>query len=461
MTMLRLVDRTTRREFLRVGGLSLGGLTLAQLLARSATAASSPLRDKSVILLFLQGGPSQFETFDPKMDAPVEIRSTTGEIPTTLPGVTFGSTFTRLAGLAHKFSVVRSFRTGDGNHDLKPVVSREAGGANLGSLYARVAGSNHPQTGIPRNINLFPRAVDTQAQAQPNGFGNFESTGSLGSAFAPFVLGGDGNFQRDLVLNTTQERLADRRGLLDQLDRLRRQTDRSTAWQSLDRMQAQAFDTILGGSAAAFDLSREDARTLQRYDTSGMVQRERISTQWNNHKLYGDHAATIGRLLLMARRLCEAGAGFVTVSTNFVWDMHADANNAPCAEGMGYCGAPLDHALSAFIEDVEARGLRDKIMLVACGEMGRSPRLNSRGGREHWGGLAPLLLYGGGLQMGRIIGQSARDGGAPASQPLGLGNLVATIMHTLFDVGQLRLERGLPNEVLRAATDQEPIAGLI
>src|SRR5262249_54612661 len=154
-----------------------------------------------------------------------------------------------------------------------------------------------------------------------------------------------------------------------------------------------------------------------------------------------------GKLLLLARRLCERGCGFVTVTTNFVWDMHADVNNAPVEEGMRYMGGPLDHALSAFLTDVEARGLSDKILLVCCGEMGRTPRINNQGGRDHWGGSAPLLLAGGGLKMGQVIGQSDRNGGQPATEPVRLTHLIGTIMHTLFDVGKLRVVRGLPREI--------------
>src|SRR5262245_49594121 len=130
-----------RRDFLRIGGLALGGLTLPGLIAARAAAAAPLTKDRSVIFLFLHGGPSQFETFDPKLSAPAEIRSTTGEVETTLPGVTFGGTFPRLAHLANKVSIVRSFTTGDGNHDIKPVVGRDSAGASLGSIYARIAGA--------------------------------------------------------------------------------------------------------------------------------------------------------------------------------------------------------------------------------------------------------------------------------------------------------------------------------
>src|SRR5580765_7078995 len=150
--------RLRRREFLRVGSLALGGLSLSDLFAARAwaTASGLPLKDKSVIFLFLHGGPSQFETFDPKMDAPSDIRSATGEVKTTIPGVSFGGTLTKLARLAHKFSVVRSFVTGDGNHDIKPIVGKDSQQANLGSLYARLAGPLRTETAMPTNIALFP-----------------------------------------------------------------------------------------------------------------------------------------------------------------------------------------------------------------------------------------------------------------------------------------------------------------
>ena len=139
----------------------------------------------------------------------------------------------------------------------------------------------------------------------------------------------------------------------------------------------------------------------------------RISKKWNNRPRYIEHVNSLGKLMLLARRLAERGAGFITITTNFVWDMHADQNNATMIEGMGYVGRPFDHAVSAFIEDVEARGLRDKILLVCCGEMGRTPKINAKGGRDHWAGIAPLLLYGGGLKMGHVVGSSTRDGGEP------------------------------------------------
>jgi len=152
------------------------------------------------------------------------------------------------------------------------------------------------------------------------------------------------------------------------------------------------------------------------YDTAPLVRPANIDRKWNNYNNYVDNARSLGKLLLLARRLCERGAGFVTVTTNFVWDMHADVNNATVTEGMGYMGPPLDHALSAFVEDLEARGLSEKILLVCCGEMGRTPRINKNGGRDHWGNLTALALHGGGLRLGQVIGQSDRTAGTPATE---------------------------------------------
>ena len=461
--MLTIHDRGSRlgrRDFLQIGSLALGGMTLPGLLAARAATAEPLIKDKSVIFLFLHGGPSQLETFDPKMSAPVEIRSTTGELPTSIPGITFGGTFPKLAQLAHKFSVVRSFSTGDGNHDIKPIVSRDTGGANLGAIYARVAGANHPQTGMPRNCALFPRAVDSSAQPATMAFGKFSSTGPLGSAYAPFVPGDSSDLHEAMKLTMPRTRLDDRRGLLTSLDRIKRDVE-VRLLDSADKFQTQAFETIIGGVSQAFDLTKEEPQVIARYDTAPLVRPDQISKSWNNYNNYVDNAKALGRLLLLARRICERGCGFVTVTTNFVWDMHADVNNAGVEEGMQYMGLPLDYALSAFIEDVESRGLRDKILLVVCGEMGRTPKLNKKGGRDHWGGLAPLLVYGGGLQMGQVIGHSTADAGEPASQPIRIPNLVATVMHSLMDIGQLRVTRGIPAEINRAVSEPEPIGELL
>ena len=139
--------------------------------------------------------------------------------------------------------------------------------------------------------------------------------------------------------------------------------------------------------------------------------------------------------------------------------MHADVNNAPVAEGMGYVGAPFDHAVAAFIDDCEARGLADRILLVCCGEMGRTPALNAAGGRDHWGSLAPLLLYGGGIGRGVVHGRSTRDGGQPAGDAVTIPDLVATVLDALVDRSQARLVDGLPASLLAALGEGRSLLG--
>jgi hypothetical protein len=455
-------QRSSRRAFLRVGSLALGGWSLAQLLNLQARAGESRkvLTDKSVIFLFLHGGPSQLETFDPKMSAPEGIRSATGEISTRLPGITFGSHFPKLAKLADRLTVVRSFVPGDANHDIKPVVGKDTFGANLGSIYARVAGMNHPTTGLPTNVVLFPRSVDGTTQAGTAAFGKFGSTGTLGSSLAPFDPSTGGELKKNMELALPVQRLDDRRALLTGLDQVKWALAEGPLADGIERTREQAFRTILGGVSGAFDLAKEDPRTVARYDTAPLVRPENINKKWKNYNNYVDNAKSLGKLLLLARRLCERGCGFVTVTTNFVWDMHADVNNAPVAEGMGYMGLPLDHAVSAFIEDLESRGLEEKILLVVCGEMGRTPRINKNGGRDHWGNLGPLLLYGGGLKMGQVVGQSNHQGGEPQSDPIRIRHLLATILNTLCDMGEVRLIPGLPREIAQEMTSWDPIPGL-
>jgi uncharacterized protein (DUF1501 family) len=263
-----------------------------------------------------------------------------------------------------------------------------------------------------------------------------------------------------MKLNLPATRVNDRRTLLAGLDEWKRKMDTSKAIEGSTNLQQQAFEAILNGVSDAFDLSQEDSKLVESYDTLPLANPDRIDKKWNNHKHYADHGASIGKLLLLARRLCERGCGFVTITTSFVWDMHSDVNNAPCAEGMGYVGRPFDHAVAAFIDDVERRGLKDKILLVCCGEMGRTPKVNDTGGRDHWGNLAPLLLYGGGFGFGQVIGQSARDGGTPASDPIGIGDLTATIMHSLLDLDQVRVTGGLPQNLLKLLAQGTPIRGL-
>ncbi|MFM9116505.1 MAG: DUF1501 domain-containing protein [Planctomycetota bacterium] len=454
-----------RREFLRVGGLSLFGWSLAGLAGRTAWAADG-LKEyatgKSVVFLFLGGGPSHIELFDPKMTAPAEIRSVTGEVQTAHPGITFGGTFPQLAKLAQKFSIVRSFQSKNGGHEYVSVTTANNPlKAALGALSSRVVGTNHPLTGAPLHTVLLPEAV------APSGFkigSNFETgslpgltqPGSLGPNYQAFSPSGGGQLQRNMQLAIPAERFADRRFMLSQLDRLRRQIDVSGQIDGVDRLQQQAYDVITGGVADAFDLSKEDPRTVARYDTSHCFRNEEVQ-KWGDMRRSTN---LLGRQMLLARRLVESGCGFVTVS-DCGWDMHSNGNSPKGLAGMKWLGPQTDHAVAAFIEDCEARGLRDKVLLVVTGEMGRTPRIHRDGGRDHYGELTPLLLYGGGLRMGHVVGQSDRDASRPATEPYTPTHLLSTVMHTLFDLGRLRLDQSLARDVAGVIQSGDPIRPLM
>ena len=457
-----------RRQLLQIGGLGLGGLSLSSLLTTKALANLSggptdPLTGKSVIFLFQQGGPSQFETFDPKPNAPSGIRTVGEVIPTSIPGVHFGGAMSQLAKLAHKFNVVRSFATQNAGHNIQPIVSSFSKEAAISTHFARVAGATRADSGTPTTTVLFPASVSKNVPG-PSARGNLSATGPYGAGFAPFIPGKGGKLQEDMKLNLPRERfLSDRRSLLKALDQLNRQTDVSGSINAADEIQQQAYEVLLGGGVSkALDLSQEDTRTLAMYDTS----KYDGGTRWNKVKrgkagLYNAQANTIGKLLLQARRLCEAGCGYVTIHASYagVWDMHADGNNLNMTDGMEAVGLSFDHAVAAFIRDCEARGLSDKILLVCCGEMGRTPKINKRGGRDHWARLAPLMLYGGGIGGGKVIGQSDKQGGEPNSTPYDPGHLISTILRTMIDPGQLRLIPGIPQEITQLL-DHDPIGGL-
>mgnify|MGYP002623548475 CR=1 FL=1 len=456
----------SRRKLLTVGGLGLGGLALPTLLAGKATGGETAkhISGKSVIFLFQQGGPSQHETFDPKPEAPDGVRTVTGVTATNVPGTTFGATMQQTAKVADKLTVVRGYQTGNGGHNIQPIVGPDSLEANIGVHYSRVVGATRAASGMPTNTVIYPASVREDVPG-PSARGDMLATGPHGKAYKPFMPGKGGQLQEDMSLHLPRERFFnDRQKVLSELDRLNRQVDASGQLDALDDMQRQSYEILLGGGVAnALDVTKEDARTLARYDTSQFVG----GKNWNHVSrgrsgYYNAQASSIGHLLLLARRLCEAGCGFVAIHAGYagVWDMHADGNNLNMIDGMNAVGRSFDHAVAAFVNDLEERGQSDDIMLVCSGEMGRTPKINSRGGRDHWSKLAPLLLYGGGLSGGQVIGQSTRDGGEPADEPITPKHLISTIMHTLFDVGQLRLVSGIPAEVTQLA-QADPIPGLI
>jgi uncharacterized protein (DUF1501 family) len=445
----------SRRDFLRIGTLGLGGLSLPRLLAARD---GGFVRDRSVVLLFLSGGASHIETFDPKMDAPAGVRSMTGSVATSLPGVRFGGTFPRLAALAHRMAVVRTFQHPVADHE-KAIVHVLTGGTDpagsgkeghsLSSIYSRLRGANHPEKGTPTSTLLTDEEVDPQYRNERERVRKGSLPGSFGAAFAPFDPGAKSQALSDMTLRVPPERLNGRRELLDALDGLRRDVDASGTLDAVDKYEQQAVDVLLRGAGAAFDVAKEDPKLLRRYDTS----RIRIGKK-------EFRPSTLGRQMLLARRLCESGCGFVTVHSAG-WDMHADGNNPGIVSGMEMLGTTLDIAVSAFLEDVQARGLSEKILLVVTGDFGRTPKVNRNGGRDHWSRLGTLAFSGGGLQMGQVVGDSDPGAAEPAGDPVTPADLRATILHSLFDLGELRVRRGLPRGLQTILEEGRPIPGLV
>ena len=459
-----------RRDFLKIGSLALGGLGLSNL----ATGATTSLRKKSVVLLFLQGGPPQIETFDPKPDGQSEIRSVTGKVKTSLPGVYFGGGLPKMASLAHKMAVVRSFKIGaaGGSHENGYTALlnglRNPFDATMGSLYSRAAGSLNPDTGIPTNSIILPETIDPDIKlGTPSGAFTYNQTrryfctpGKLGSEFQPFDPAGGGQLMENLKLSVPRKRFDDRRELLSKINRLRRELEKLPGLKGTSTAQQQAYDVLFRGISEAFDLSKEDPKVLDQYDTSKLVPMKMIRRggPWYRNN-FNRTTNLLGKQMLLARRLCEAGCGFVTV-VDSCWDFHNDGNNPPVKMGMDALSPQLDHAVAAFLEDVESRGLSDEILLVITSEMGRTPKKDKGGGSGHWGNLAPLVLAGGGLQMGQVIGRSDRIGGNPSSTPYTPEHLMATVLQTLFDVSETRLRTDLPAELSQLITDGNPIREL-
>ncbi|QDU19761.1 DUF1501 domain-containing protein [Urbifossiella limnaea] len=442
----------SRREFLRVGGLGLGlsGLTLPGLLAARARAGESGgAPKKAVVLLFLQGGPSQLETWDPKPEAPKEYRTHTDCIVTAHPGVRFCRYFPRLAAMARDFTVVRNFASGNGGHTYEAVTT--GGNATKGSLSAASAylGGAVAPSGLPGNMLVLPEAVQEGLKLGSNfetgALPTLTQTGSLGSQYEAFSPAGGSKLKQAMTLTLPRERFDDRRQLLAGFDTLRRDIDRGGALGRADEYQQRAFDIISRGITEVFDLGKEDPRTLAMYDTAGLFRLE-DATRWYDMKRASN---LLGKQMLLARRLCEAGCGFVTVS-DCGWDMHANNNSPKNMEGLKWLAPQVDHAVAAFLEDVKQRGLSEKILLVVTGEMGRSPRLNGNGGRDHHGELTPLLIAGGGLKMGQVVGRSDALGGRPASHGYRPAHLFATVMNFLLDVPQLRLRTDLNRDLMTA-----------
>ena len=401
-----------RRTLLRSG---FGTLGLAELLRLEAAAASAdPTRrptGKSIVVLWLWGGPSHLETFDLKPDAPEEFRGEFRPIATPVPGMRICEHLPRIAAQGRRIALIRSLTHASTGH--------------VNSTHTLLTAYPGEEVETPPYKPRFPdswavinRETGDWSRGLPPyvalGGTRYHGAAYLGSALDPLVVRTDPNASPVIVpeLSAPGERTSRRAGLLERVDGLRRAVDAAAESAALDQFQRQALSLLTGARAArAFDLSEESAATRDRY---------------------GRHA--VGQRMLLARRLVEAGARLVTIDfpsvpgqKAFSWDDHASVWNI--FTEMKARLPVLDQVVSAFVEDVSARGLSDDVLLVVMGEMGRTPRLsNHQGqpGREHWGRAMSILLAGGGLPMGQVVGETNPRGEEPATRPVTPTDLQAT-----------------------------------
>jgi len=400
-------DGHSRRSFLRIGALGLGGLSLPQLL-RAEAGQGRGKSQKSLILVYLPGGPPHQDMFDLKMDAPSEIRGEFSPIGTNVPGIQICEHLPRLAKMADKFAFVRSVVGAKDRHESFQCVTGRlndnvppGGWPEIGSVVSRVQGGG---PSVPCYVNLSPKMQHTPY--------NQGRTSFLGVAHAPFMP--LGSVKDDMSLNgVTIERLADRRSLLTSFDSFRRETDASGAMSGVDSFTEQAFDILTSSRLLkALDISGEDPKLRERYGKG-------------TDKIQGDAAPRLNEQFLLARRLVEAGVRVVTVSYSF-WDWHGQ-NFRIAKENL----PDFDQAISALVEDLHNRGMGDDVSVLAWGEFGRTPRINKDGGRDHWPNVSCALLAGGGMQTGQVIGSTDRLGGEASDRPVHFQEIFATMYHNL------------------------------
>jgi hypothetical protein len=428
-------DGITRRDALKIGALGFAGLSLANLL-RLEAAAGLRSSAKAIINVHLDGGPPQMDMFDPKPSAPVEIRGEFSSISTRVAGVAFSEHLPRLADLMDRLVVVRSLVGSAGAHnafqcqsgfsekELQSIGGRPA----LGSVVSRLLGrADDP---APSFVDLMQGRALVRNSARP---------GFLGPAYQPFRPDISHMFRRDLEdgmknelarlgtdhatkltldENLSIERLQDRQFLLAELDRVRRDLDSSGMMDAMDQFGQQAAGILTSGRLAdALDLEREDAATLALYQ---------LDQPFENREHYTADGPEAVRKFLLARRLIDAGARCVSVSIS---DFDTHSENFPRLRQL----LPLvDRGLWALITDLDRRGMLDDVTVVAWGEFGRTPRIDTKtGGRHHWPQVGPALLVGGGLRGGQVIGETDREAGRAISRPVDYKDIVATLYHNL------------------------------
>ena len=408
----------SRRAVLKAGVLGLGGLGLPDLL-RARAFSETKCDELSVILVWLDGGPPQHETYDPKPDAPAEFRGPLKAIPTKIPGLSVSELMPEHARLMDKMAIIRSMQHKDNDHFAaahwmltgyhgSTAVDMAPQYPSAGSVIAKLKGAKRP--GIPPYVGL---PIVHSVGLTPG----YHGSAYLGGAFGPFAANGDPNTDGYGVPDLTPAagldapRLRDRRALLSSFDAARRSAESSGSIDGLDSFGRQAFAMLSGPEArAAFNISRESPRLRDRYGRNS----------W-------------GQCALVARRLVEAGSRFVTLTFGG-WDMHSSLDRATRSV------VPLvDSAVATLIDDLDARGRLESTMVIVMGEFGRAPRMNKTGvpgsdpipGRDHWGDVMSVLVAGGGVRGGQAIGSSNARGEFPKDRPIKPQDLIATIYHKL------------------------------
>lgn len=403
-------DGRSRRDFLKIGGLAMGGLSLPDLL-RAETAQGRRPGHKAVIMVFLPGGPSHQDILDLKPDAPSEIRGEFKPIATNVDGLQICELLPRLARQMDKCTVIRSMADCDTSHDAFQCLtgrnSRQqppGGWPAFGSVVSRLQGPVDPAT--PPFVGLSPKMghMPWARNGEP---------GFLGVAHAPFEANRGGG-TADMKLNgMSLDRLHDRAALLKSFDQLRRDLDAGGLMAGMDAFNEQALGVLTSPKLLqALDLTREDRRIAERYGKGENRNRDDGGPRLTDH-------------FLAARRLVEAGARVVTLGFSR-WDYHSN-NFGQLREDLPL----LDSALSALLTDLHERGLEKDVAVVVWGEFGRTPVINPQGGRDHWPRVSCALLAGGAFRHGQFIGATDKVAGEAVDRPVAFGEVFATLYHHL------------------------------
>ncbi|MFN5299504.1 MAG: DUF1501 domain-containing protein [Planctomycetaceae bacterium] len=428
----------TRRDFLTIGGMALGGLTLADLFRADASAAETPvskgLSHKAIINIYLPGGPPHLDMWDPKPEAPREVRGDFSTIQTNVPGIEVSEMFPKMAQAMDKFVVVRSLSDSDGLHDGYQCMTGRKKGGRVPPGGWPAAGAWVSKTQGPVNDAIPPHLALMYTTGNRT-WGEPGDGGFLGVAHAPFnLLGRKARSTSDSMVlqGVTLDKLRDRTQLMQSLDRFRRQADSRGVMESMDVYAQQAMGILTTSRLVdALDLSKEDPRIVARYGKS-------------SEEFQRDGAPPMIENFCIARRLVEAGARFVSLNYSR-WDWHGpDGMNYPkCREECPL----LDEGLTALILDLHERGLDRDVAVVVWGEFGRTPKINGNNSRDHWPQANTAILAGGGLRTGQVIGSTNRYGEHPTLRPVRFQEVFATLYKSAgIDAQNIRVfdQAGVP-----------------